>query len=246
MALVATRYPSLLQPPVAFARHTPGPDAPDGTLTYVRGAFDRGATGLACEVYLTEDGEAVVHDGPVLRLGLRRRPLSSLPSAGLPSSVLRLTQLYDACGTDIHLAATLVDRSAAEVVTSVAREAGGDAEARLWLCSPEWRQAASWRTCSGRARLVEVSRLRSLDEGPERRAARLAAAGIDAIELRDTDWNAGLTTLFHRFGLVALAGATSHRHRLDAVLDVGVDGVSSDQVEALVAAMAMVAAGPHG
>ena len=243
---MATHYPSLLQPPVAFARHTPGPEAHDGTVTYLRSALDRGATGLACEVFLTEDGEAVVHDGPVLRLGLRRRPLSSLPAAGLPSSVLRLTQLYDDCGTDIHLAATLVDGPAAEVVTSVAREAGGDAEAKLWLCSPEWRQAASWRAFSGRARLVEVTRLRSLDEGPERRAARLAAAGIDAIELRDTDWNAGLTTLFHRFGLLALAGATSHRHRLDAVLDVGVDGVSSDQVDSLVAAMAMATAVGNG
>ena len=239
MASVTTHYPSLLQPPVTFARRTPGPDAPEDTLAYFRRALAGGATGLACEVHLTEDAEAVVHDGPVLRVGLRRRPLSSLPAAGVPPSILRLAHLYESCGTDFHLAATLVDRTAAEVVTAVARGAGGDAEATLWLCSPEWQQAASWRGCSDRARLVEVTRLRSLDEGPERRAARLAAAGIDAIELRDTDWNAGLTTLFHRFGLLALAGATSHRHRLDAVLDVGVDGVSSDRVDAMVAAMAM-------
>ena len=236
---MATRYPSLLQPPVAFARHTPGPDAPEDTLAFFRGALARGATGLACEIHLTEDAEAVVHDGPVLRLGLRRRPLSSLPAAGLPPSILRLAQLYETCGTDFHLAATLGDQRAAEVVTAVARQAGGDAEATLWLCSSEWRQAASWRSCSDRAHLVEVTRLRSLDDGPERRAARLAAAGINAIELRDTDWNAGLTTLFHRFGVLALAGATPHRHRLDAVLDVGVDGVSSDRVDVMAAAMAM-------
>lgn len=237
---MATRFPSLLQPPLAFARQGTGPDAPEDTLAYFRGALDRGATGLACEIHLSDDGEAVVHDGPVLRLGLRRRPLSALPAARLPPSIPLLTQLYEACGTDFHLAATLVDQTAAEVVTAVAREAGGDAEGQLWLCSPEWRQTASWRACSDRARLVEVTRLRAIGQGSERRAATLAAAGIDAIELRETDWNAGRTTLFHRFGILALAGASSHRHRLDAVLDVGVDGVSSDQVDPMVAAVAAV------
>lgn len=238
---MASRYPSLLQPPIAFARHSPGPDAPENIETYLRDGLDLGATGLACGVYLSADGEAVVHDGPVLRRGLRRRPLSTMPAAQLAPSIPRLAQLYDACGTDFHLAATLVDQAVAEVVVAVAREAGGNAEGRLWLCSPEWRQAASWRGCSDQARMVEVTRLRAIADGPERRAATLANAGIDAIELRESDWNAGLTTLFHRFGLLALAGCTSHRHRLDAVLDAGVDGVTSDQVHSMVAALAAAA-----
>ena len=235
---MAVKYPSLLQPPIAFARHAPGPDAPEDALASFRAALERGATGWACQIHLSADGEAMVHDGPVLRLGLRRRPLSSLPAARLPPSIPRLTDLYDAGGADFHLAATLVDQAAADVVTGVARAAGGGAEERLWLCSPEWRQAASWRPCSDQARLVEVTRVRAIDEGPERRAAALAAAGIDAVELRESDWNAGLTTLFHRFGRLALAGATSHRHRLEAVLDAGVDGVTSDKVDSMVAALA--------
>jgi hypothetical protein len=156
----------------------------------------------------------------------------------MPTSIPSLAQVYEACGSGLHLNVALVDDAAVDVVVGVAGEAGSGADERLWLCSPDWRRAASWRSRSRSARLVQVTRLRAFDEGPERRAATLAAAGIDAISLRETDWNAGLTTLFHRFGLLALAGATQHRHRLDAVLAVGVDGVTSDRVEEMVSAVA--------
>ena len=52
-------------------------------------------------------------------------------------------------------------------------------------------------------------------EGPERRAATLADAGIDAVNLHWTDWTGGLTTLFHRFGRVAFGWDAQHRHQLD-------------------------------
>ena len=235
---MGTRFPSLLQPPIAFARLAGGTDAPVDALAAYRGALDEGATGLACEVHLSEDGEALVHDGSVLRSGLRRRPLSSVPAAQVPASVPRLAQVYDTCGTGLQLLVEPVDDAAADVVARVVREAGGGAEERLWLCSPDWRQAASWRACSDSARLVQITRLRAFQDGPERRAATLAGAGIDAIVLRETDWNAGLTTLFHRFGCLAFAGATKHRHRLDAVLAAGVDGVTSEAVASMVSAVA--------
>lgn len=240
---MSTRVPALLQPPVSFTRRAESRDLTDDPLALYRRALGLGATGLASEIHLSEDGEALMHAGPTLRVGLRRRALAALPSAQIPPAVPRLTQVYDACGTGFHLLVDLVDDAAAEVVTGVVREAGGGAEERLWLCSPEWRQALSWRDRSTSARLVQVTRLRAFDEGPERRAATLAAAGIDAISLRETDWNAGLTTLFHRFGLLALAGPTQHRHRLDAVLAAGVDGVTSDAVDEMVAAVAATAPG---
>ncbi len=235
-----TRFPSLLQPPLAFARLGEGPDVPVDPLGWFVAALDQGATGLACEVHLSEDGLAMVHAGPALRSGLRRRPLSTLPAAQIPPSVPQLAQLYETCGSGFHLAATLADEAAVDVVAGVAREAGSGAEERLWLCSPDWRRAAAWRARSRSARLVQVTRLRAFDEGPERRAATLAAGGIDAISLRETDWNAGLTTLFHRFGLLALAGPTQHRHRLDAVLATGVDAVTSDRVDEMASAVVEV------
>lgn len=235
---MADRFPSLLQPPIAFVRLAEGADASDDALAWLRAAVDLGATGLACEVHLSADGQAMVHSGPMLRSGLRRQPLASLAANRIPPSIPSLDRVYDGCGSGLHLAASVVDEATVDAVVGVAREAGGGADERLWLCSSDWRQAASWRDRSGSARLVQVTRLRAFDEGPERRAATLAAAGIDAITLRESDWNAGLTTLFHRFGLLALAGATRHRHRLDAVLAAGVDAVTSSQVHDLVSAVA--------
>jgi glycerophosphoryl diester phosphodiesterase len=241
MAAVASPFPSLLQPPIAFARLGDGASTPVDALAWFRNALDQGAAGLACEVHLSGDGQAMVHDGPVLRSGIRRQRLSALPAARIPPSVPSLAQVYERCGSRFHLAVTLADDVAADVVAGMAREAGGGADERLWLCSPDWRQAASWRTRSRSARLVQVTRLRAFEEGPERRAATLSAAGIDAISLRETDWNAGLTTLFHRFGLLSLTGPTPHRHRLDAVLAAGVDAVTSAEVDEMVSAVAAVA-----
>lgn len=239
---MGTGFPSLLQPPISFARLAGGTDAPPDALAAFQGALDLGATGLACGVHLSEDGVAVVHDEAVLRSGLRRRPLAALPAAQVPTSIPRLAQIYETCGTGLHLLVDLDDDDAAAVVAGMARMAGDGAEERLWLCSPDWRRAASWRASANGARLVQATRLRAFAEGPERRAATLSAAGIDAIVLRETDWNAGLTTLFHRFGRLALAGPTRHRHRLDAVLAAGVDGVTSEAVDAMVGAVAAAGA----
>ena len=77
-----------------------------------------------------------------------------------------------------------------------------------------WTTTSGWSTRPGSA---------GIKEGPERRAALLAEAGVDAINLHQSDWTGGLTTLFHRFrryafglGRPARAGAAdaaAHGHR---------------------------------
>ncbi|HWH35654.1 MAG TPA: hypothetical protein VNT56_10105 [Acidimicrobiales bacterium] len=235
-------YPSLLSPPVAFARPPTGPDRGEPPARHWKQAIAAGATGLAGEVHVSADGEAVIHDGPALRLGLRRRPIAALASTELPSWLIRLEQLYGWCPAEVHVALDVAEE-AVDAVATLARRHPTRAAGRLWLCSSNWRQVATWRQALPGARLVQVSRLRAIPEGPERRAASLAAAGLDAIRLHESDWNAGLTTLFHRFGLLAIAGSTRHRHRLEALVAAGTDGVTSDQVAELVDAVATVGAG---
>lgn len=224
----------LLKPPIAFAHPATGTDGVQPPALRWQAALEAGASGLAGEVHLTRDGEAIIHDGATIRLGFRRRPIASLMAGELPSWMVRLSDVYRTCTLSHHLALEVTNESV-DVVVGLAREAG--AERHLWLCANDWRQVATWRDRVGASRLVQVTRLRAIDEGPERRAASLAAAGIDAIRLHDSDWNAGLTTLFHRFGLFALAGTTRHRHRLDALLAAGTDGVTSDEVATLVQAV---------
>ena len=103
---------------------------------------------------------------------------------------------------------------------------------RLWLCAPDWR---TLRELRGRgARLVDSTRLGKLKEGPERRAATLAAEGIDAINMHHSDWNGGLVALFHRFRIVAFGWDMQHDWVLENALRMGLDGVYSDWVDRMV------------
>ena len=108
---------------------------------------------------------------------------------------------------------------------------------RLWLCHGDWQLVATWRELSPEVRLVDSTRLRHMREGPERRAANLAAAGIDAVNLHHTDWSGGLVALFHRFDLDALGWDAQFGRTIGALLDAGIDGVFSDHVDLLMGAI---------
>ncbi len=75
-------------------------------------------------------------------------------------------------------------------------------------------------------------------QGPERRAAQLAEAGIDAVNLHYTDWTGGLTALFHRFGRYTFGWDAQHERIIRDLVRMGIDGVFSDHVDRLVDAMA--------
>ena len=120
---------------------------------------------------------------------------------------------------------------AAEPVIAVVREVAPELLGRLWLCFGDWHDAAAVRPVDADVRLVESTRLARIREGPERRAALLAAAGVDAINMHQSDWTGGLTTLFHRFERYAFAWDAQHERVLQEVLRMGVDGVYSDWVD---------------
>lgn len=196
-----------------------------------------GATGLESDAWLTADGQVVLdHDG-VVRRGLRRRPISSLARRELPDHIPTLVDLYASVGTGFHVSLDVKDPAAAPAIVSIAREAGDEAERRLWLCHPEWEVAAGWRGLSDVVRLVDSTRLRHVSEGPERRAAALVGAGIDAVNMHWTDWTGGMVTLFHRFDLLALGWDAQHDRALHELLRMGIDGLYSDHVDRMVEAL---------
>ena len=153
----------------------------------------------------------------------------------LPAHIPTLEDLYASCGADYELSLDVKDAAAARVVLDVAGAAG--AVHHLWLCHPDWQQVASWRALSGDVRLVDSTRLGAMRQGPERRAAQLRAAGVDAVNLHHTDWSAGMTTLFHRFGRYAFAWDAQFERVLTALLGMGVDAVYSDHVDRMVEAL---------
>jgi glycerophosphoryl diester phosphodiesterase len=78
--------------------------------------------------------------------------------------------------------------------------------------------------------------------GVERRAAQLAEAGIDAVNLHESDWTGGLTTLFHRFEVLAFGWDAQFERVLDNLLGMGVDGVFSDHTDRMMEAVARLQA----
>jgi glycerophosphoryl diester phosphodiesterase len=235
---MATRLPSRRRPPIGFAHRGARAHAPENTLEAFSLALRLGATGLESDVWMTADGQVVLdHDG-LVGGRFRRRPIASLAADELPAHVPRLVDLYDRCGTSFELSLDIKDPAAVPEVIAVARDV--DAEGRLWLCHHDWRQVASWRELSPVVRLVDSTRLRSMKEGPERRAANLASAGIDAVNLHHSDWSGGLIALFHRFELDALGWDAQFGRTVALLLDAGIDGVFSDHVDLLMAAITAV------
>jgi glycerophosphoryl diester phosphodiesterase len=242
---------ALLKPPIGFAHRGARAVMQENTLDAFRMARTLGATGLESDVWLTADGVAALdHDG-LVRSGIRRRSIGVVAASQLPPHVPTLEELYQACGTGFQLSLDVKDPAAATVVVAVARAAGNHEEAlgNLWLCYPDWEQLAAWRAEGTPSRagtpvplpeqvhLVDSTRLRRLREGPERRAARLADAGVDAINMHATDWTPGLTTLFHRFLRFAFAWDAQFERTLVTMLRMGCDAVYCDHVDRMVAAL---------
>ena len=223
---------SRISPPIGFGHRGARAHAPENTIESFQLALRLGATGLESDVWLTADGVPVLdHDGRV-----RRRSIASIERASLPEAIPSLEELYAACGSDFELSLDIKDRAAASSVVAVARAAGG--LGRLWMCHPDHEQVAEWRRLSDEVRLVDSTRLRKIKEGPERRAAKLAGAGIDAVNMHASDWTGGLTTLFHRFDRFCFGWDAQQDRVLRALLGMGIDAVYSDHVDRMVTAIA--------
>jgi glycerophosphoryl diester phosphodiesterase len=226
---------SLREPPIGFAHRGGRAHAPDNTMDAFVLGLQLGATGLESDCWVTSDGVVVLdHDG-VVRVGRRKRAIADVPRSALPSHVPSLAQLYERCGTAFELSLDVKDGEAGAATIAVARDAG--AEERLWLCHHRLETLSGWRPLSPTVHLVDSTRLRHIKEGPERRAATHLDLGIDAVNMHHTDWDAGLVTLWHRFGRMALGWDAQQPRVLDGLLAMGIDGVFSDHVDRMVDAL---------
>jgi glycerophosphoryl diester phosphodiesterase len=233
---MASRIPSLLDPPIGFAHRGARAHAPENTLEAFELALRLGATGLESDVWLTADGQAVLdHDGVVgsLLRGRRRRPISAFARDDLPRHIPTLVELYETCGTEFELSLDVKDPAATPAVLDAARQAGADVRNRLWLCHYDVDVVSAWRELDDDVHLVDSTRLDRIKEGPERRAATLAERGIDAVNLHHSDWTGGLTTMFHRFERLAFGWDAQHERVIAELVDMGIDGIFSDHVDRL-------------
>lgn len=198
-------------------------------------AVRAGVNGLESDVWVTADGVAVLdHDGLVGRRP-RRRAIAEARREELPGHIPTLAELYDEVGDSVDLSLDIKDPAAIEPTVLAARRAG--AESRLWVCHPDRELLVSWRLHSADVHLVESIRLTRMIGGPEAHIAESQRLGVDVVNMHHRDWSGGLVALAHRFGLLAFAWDAQFERILDELLDSGIDGVYSDHVDRLTAAL---------
>jgi len=218
-----------------FAHRGARAHAPENTIAAFELARRLGATGLESDVWITADGIAVLdHDGVVRTGRFKKVPIGELRREQLPDHVPSLLDLFEACGEDYHLSLDLKTPDAGPAVIELVRRHVPELMERLWLCHHDLDQLIELRPLDRQVKLVDSTRLERIAEGPERRAARLAEAGIDGINLRKQDWNGGLVALFHRFERTAFSWDLQFEHQLQAAYRMGIDAVYSDFVDRMV------------
>lgn len=237
---MAPRITPLLAPAIGFAHRGARAHAKENTLEAFQLALQMGATGLESDVWVTQDGQAVLdHDG-VLGSIIKRRPISSADRADLPGHIPTLRELYDCCGIDFELSLDIKDADAATAtataVLELEQDVGQSVADRVWFCHPDFDQVAEWREVWPQFKMVHSTRLKRLDDGPERHAEQLSSAGIHCLNMRQPDWTGGLVTLFHRFEVYCFAWDVQLDRLLAEVFDSGVDGLYSDHVDRMMAA----------
>jgi glycerophosphoryl diester phosphodiesterase len=226
---------AFLRPPIAFAHRGARAHAPENTIAAFALALRLGATGLESDVWVTADGIAVLdHDG-VVKSGMRKRLIRDVNRSKIPDDIPTLEDLYAICGTGYELSLDLKDPAALGPVLDVCRAA--KATEKMWLCDANWERLAANRQSAHDIHLVDSTRLKRLTEGPERHAATISSVGIDAINMHHTDWNLGLTTLFHRFGLFTFGWDAQHEHVIGNLVTMEIDGLYCDNVEVMMNAV---------
>jgi glycerophosphoryl diester phosphodiesterase len=242
---VQQRLPSLLDVPVMFAHRGARAHARENTIAAFQLALRLGATGLESDVWLTSDGVPVLdHDGDVRVGRFRRIPIANLQRDQLPDHIPTLRELFETCGTAYQFSLDLKDPRSGPAVVDVVREHAPDLMSRLWLCHDDVATLIELRQLTDEVKLIDSTRLAKIAEGPERRAARLAAEGIDGINMRGDDWNGGLVALFHRFERTAFSWNLQLDHQLQAAYRMGIDAVYSDHVDRMVDAFTVEIGSP--
>jgi len=219
---------------ITFAHRGGRAHEPENTLRAFRKGLELGASGLESDVWLSADGHPVlVHDDRFWR-GLRHVDVRRSTAAELARhEIPRLEDLFAACGTDFELSLDLKDPASAGPTVEVLRRHG--IPERSWLCISPMALLAEVRSSHPDVRVVHSRRRDKLGTELERHAARLSGLGVDAMNMHHTDWNAGLVTLFHRFGVQAFAWDAQYVRTLRMMLDYDVDAVYSDRVDRMVA-----------
>ncbi|RIK10912.1 MAG: glycerophosphodiester phosphodiesterase [Acidobacteria bacterium] len=224
----------LIDSRIGFAHRGGRKHGKDNTIECFESALEMGANGLETDIWLTRDGVAVLEHSGLVRSGLIPRPISWTKFGALPSEIPRLEDFYKRLGTDFELSIDIKAGIAGAEAIAIAGDAEVEALSRLWLCHWDLKRLRAWRLTSPDVRLVNSVRKLTIREGIEKRARRLAAVGIDALNLRADEWTVRDVEVLHAHGILAFGWNAHDAKTLAGLLELGIDAVYSDDVPMMV------------
>lgn len=221
--------------PIGFAHRGARSERRENTLDAFQRALELGASGLESDAWISADGVVILdHDG-VTGPPWRRRAVATQARTDLPSHIPSLAELYRECGGGFELSLDVKDPRALPAIVEVANRAG--ALERLWLCHDYLGILTGWRPLVGSAHLVLSRAGRWGAEGLPALAATLRAAGVDAVNLRAREWDPERVGQVHEAGLLAFGWDAQLSGELLRLVLAGLDGVYSDHVDRMMAAI---------
>ncbi|MBO1335979.1 glycerophosphodiester phosphodiesterase [Streptomyces sp. VRA16 Mangrove soil] len=205
----------------------------ENTLPSLRSALERGADAVEIDVRLTRDGVPVLlHDSTLKRLWRHDRPLSALPAAEVrevtSGAVPTLAEALDALA-DARVMVDLPGATprAVRTVVGAIRDAGAadrvyycaGAEAMLMVraADPAAEIALTWTTLA------------------PPRPALLAAVRPRWLNYRFSLVNRDLAARVHRDGHLVSVWTPDTKASMRKLLDIGVDSITTNRIDALVA-----------
>ncbi len=223
---------------IAFAHRGGMAHRPENTMAAFVHAQSLGARAMETDAWITRDGFIVLdHDGVVSRGGVEI-PIDEVDRAELPDHIPTLEEYYAACGTSLPLSIDVKDAAAAARIVEIARAAGADAVANLWLCHWDVDVLTSWRGFAGAAHLVHSAETGDLAQGVRSHVRRLTIAGIEVLNLHESDVVEDTAEICHDAG-IRLFGWNAHdERRIARLLALGVDGIYSNDVTLMTAGVA--------
>jgi glycerophosphoryl diester phosphodiesterase len=223
---VQERISPLIDRQITFAHRGARAHLPENTIAAFELAIRLGSTGLESDTWMSRDGIAVLdHDG-VVKGKIRNKPISKFNRSELPAWIPSLDDLYQRCGSDMHLSLDIKDKNSMDAVIRTMIESGNPK--KTWLCHPDLAFLEQWIGRAEGANLVHSTRLKSMLKGPERHAATLRDLGISTVNMPFPDWNGGLVALFHRFDIFCFGWNLQYPEVLTTGLRMGLDGIFSD------------------
>ena len=210
------------------------------TLAAFVNAKAMGATAVETDAWLTKDGVVVLdHDG-VVRRGWHHVAIANLTRAELPPHIPTLAEYYALLGTELDVSNDVKDAEAAQAVIAAAANAGGTALSRLWLADSAIERLEKLRPLSAAVHLVysptapDWHRLRA---AVPRLMDRLNSAGVEVLNLKESDANPGVVAAVHHAGGKVFGWNVHTQRSAQRLVAMGVDGIYSNDVNILKGAL---------